>query len=442
MFVVIFGLAVGAVVAAHGPPGALGGGDALHFVVGELHQFALGNQVGGGEGAVAVAGGAHFLHRLEILVFVAPQVHHGLLFDGRIGGIRLRLGRGHGHAEIQPRTVARESQRALVADGESALQTGRLAGHQFRGGRLAVPAIDFPFRLFGGGIVAIAQEDHLRLFLVEGQLGILALAVEQRGGRAGQPGRGREDAVLSGIVRRHGIDQLLPVVGEVEFGYVGEGALAAIRQRAQHQIAAKFRARRAACAASTASTAAAAALLIGGRIVAAQGSRALRRIGGGPLGGFLLVSQVAGGLLGQHEAPDALNGRGLTGGQFDDRHAVLGHLLGGLFSDPRRVGVGFRGEGGEDHVLAVRGERDGSGARLRRRSFFGDPGGRLGTRAGGKTRVVPAGQIADHHFAVAFLRKHGVRQKFPVGREVLAGDGAPAVVVLMIQGPFGRLRKR
>jgi hypothetical protein len=57
-------------------------------------------------------------------------------------------------------------------------------------------------------------------------------------------------------------------------------------------------------------------------------------------------------------------------------------------------------------------------------------------------RVVPGDQIPNHNLSVAFLRKDGVRQKLSISREVLTGDGAPAVVIFMIEGPFRRLGER
>ena len=82
-------------------------------------------------------------------------------------------------------------------------------------GGLAVPAVELPFGRLGGGIVAVAEEDHLGLVFVPGQLGVLAFAVEQRDGRIGGAGLDGEDAVLRGIVRRRRRRPVLAVVGEV-----------------------------------------------------------------------------------------------------------------------------------------------------------------------------------------------------------------------------------
>ena len=64
-----------------------------------------------------------------------------------------------------------------------------------------------------------------------------------------------------------------------------------------------------------------------------------------------------------------------------------------------------------------------------------------GTHARGLALLLAGDQVADHDLAVAFLREQSVDQKLPVVGQALAGDGPPAVVVAVVEGPLA-LRKR
>src|ERR1039458_6984412 len=57
-------------------------------------------------------------------------------------------------------------------------------------------------------------------------------------------------------------------------------------------------------------------------------------------------------------------------------------------------------------------------------------------------RVLAGDEIADDHLTVAFLRKNAIGQELAVIRQVLADDGVPTVIVLVVQRPFGGLSKR
>src|SRR5205823_6558700 len=92
----------------------------------------------------------------------------------------------------------------------------------------------------GGGIVAVAEEDKLGLIFIPGKAHIFAFAIQQRGGRGGVTGLRDEDSVLSGIARAHRVDDLLAVVGKLEFHHVGDGALRAIGQIADHHVGAEL----------------------------------------------------------------------------------------------------------------------------------------------------------------------------------------------------------
>ena len=206
------------------------------------------DQVGGREGAVAIALGADLLDGLDVVVLVAPEVHDGLGVVGRrIGGVVLLFRRGRRAGEEDARAVPGEAQRALVADHELFAEAGHVGGDQHGGGRrLALPAVELPFGLFGGGVIAVAEEDHLGLVFVPGQLGVFAFAFGQRDGRIGGAGLDGEDSVLCGVARADRVDHLLAVFGEGELHDVGDGALGGIGQIADDQVGAEFGARSAA----------------------------------------------------------------------------------------------------------------------------------------------------------------------------------------------------
>ncbi len=92
----------------------------------------------------------------------------------------------------------------------------------------------------GRGVVAVAEEGKLGLSLVRGEFGVLALAVEERGGRGGVTGFDGEDAVFGGVVRTDGEDELARVVGEEELGGFGEGAVRGGGEVAQDEVAAEL----------------------------------------------------------------------------------------------------------------------------------------------------------------------------------------------------------
>ena len=80
-----------------------------------------------------------------------------------------------------------------------------------------------------GRIVAIAQERHLRLILVEGQFRVLALAGKHRRGRLARSRHGHKHAVLRVVVRSHREHELLAVFGDLEvfLAQAGDGFVAA-----------------------------------------------------------------------------------------------------------------------------------------------------------------------------------------------------------------------
>ena len=60
-----------------------------------------------------------------------------------------------------------------------------------------------------------------------------------------------------------------------------------------------------------------------------------------------------------------------------------------------------------------------------------------GRAPAGSCCVLAGDEVADDHFAVAFLREDAVGEELAVGGEALAGDGPPAVVIVVVQGPLG-----
>ncbi len=395
-----------------------------------MHHLLLRDQVDGGVGAIAIALGPDLLHRLHVVVFVAPEIDDSLLvIVGRIGRVLLlRLGRRHREEDARP--VLREDKRPAVAHHELLAEAGGIRAGQFRGSALAVPAIQLPLRLFGRGIVAVAEEHQLRLVLVPGEPRVLALAPQQRGRSRGIAGLCREDAVLRRIARADRENDLPPIVGEHELGDVGEGALAAVGQRAQHQVAAELRPHAAPRAARRDAPAPAASALL---VVP------LRRIRGftarcGPIRPLLQIGQQTGRLLGQREALHTLDARGLAAGQIQDHHAVFRR---GLLVLLRLAGCRLGREGGKDQRLVVGRECQRKSACFGRRTFF--TGSRRNRRRTGARRLalfLTGGQVADDHLAIAFLRELPVGQIFPVVRKLLSDDGSPSVVILVGQGPL------
>jgi hypothetical protein len=125
--------------------------------VGHLHQLVFGNQVGGGKRAVAVALGTHLLNRLDVIILVAPEVHYG--FVVAVDRVVFLFRRGRSAGEKEAGTVLGEAEVAFVADHELLAKSGRVGRRQYGGGcRLAVPAVELDPGLFGGGVIAVAEE--------------------------------------------------------------------------------------------------------------------------------------------------------------------------------------------------------------------------------------------------------------------------------------------
>src|SRR5262249_44619561 len=155
----IGGNAVFAIVAAHQILAALGGRDGLHGVVGDLDDALLGNQVGRGEGAVAVALGSDFLDGLDVVVLIAPEIDDGLVVVGRgVGGGRRAFGGWRCTVKEDARTVLGECDGAALADDEFLAEAGGGGGREKGGlGRLAVPAVEREAGRLGGLVVAIGE---------------------------------------------------------------------------------------------------------------------------------------------------------------------------------------------------------------------------------------------------------------------------------------------
>jgi hypothetical protein len=275
---------------------------------------------------------------------------------------------------------------------------------------------------------------------------VLAFAFQHSDGRAGVAGLGREDAVFGRVSGADGVDQLLAVIGEGELHHLRKGALGGIGQAAQHQVAAELGPGTTAggAAGTTTATAAAPALLI---VVEAAVEAAFglhrRTAGRGRLRRFLEIRQIPRRLLRQLEALHPFDARSFAGCQVHHHHAILGHLRGRLLILLRFVDVGLARERGKDQSAAIRRKGESHRGRWRGRTFFGRCGGRWRRpHAGRFARLFSRDQVAHHHFAIALLRKDAIGEKLAVARQVRADDGAPAIVVFVIQRPLAGLSQR
>ena len=413
-----------------------------HGGVSRLHHAAFRNEIRRQVRAVAVAFRADLLYGLDVIVLPRPQLHHRFVVGRSIRAAVCFSGGGRRAAEEDARAIFGKAEVAPVADREFLAETGRVRGCQFRSGaRLAVPAIDFPIGL--GGAIAVAEESHLGLVFIPGQLGILALARQQRCGRGSRIRRtrpGHEDAVLRGLSGRYRIDQLSSVIGDREFHHVRKSALGGIGQAAQHQVRSELRARAASRRrGATAPTAAAAPLLIAAARLFLRG-----QVGGGrSLGRFAQVSQITSGLFRKLEPLHTLDACGVAGSQIDDDHSVFRHLFRRLLLLLRLVDIGLRRKSREHQRLAIRRKRDGHGSRFGRRPLFRGGGGHWRRTLPGRLALLLAGdQVANHHHAIAYLWEQPVRQELTVRRQPLARNRAPPIVVVVVQRPLACLGER
>src|SRR5579883_2847106 len=154
---------------------------------------------------------------------------------------------------------------------------------------------------------------------------------------------------------------------------------------------------------------------------------------------FLPVRQPARRLLRHREPLHALDPHGLARSQVDDRHAVLRHLRRRLLLSLGFLDLSPRRERREHDRPAVRRKLDHRPARLRRRFLFAGGCRRLRTLARRLPLLLARNEIANDDLAIAFLREHPVREPVAIRRKLLPDNGAPAVVIVMIERPLGRL---
>ena len=290
---------------------------------------------------------------------------------------------------------------------------------------------------FHFGCFAAASSRSLRKascvwFSSQVSLAYLPLPASSAAG-ASRPRLHREDAVLRGVARADRVDQLLAVVGEQEFDDVGDGAFGAIGQGADHQVRAELRPRTATgCTRRRAAASAASTLLI------ALGLR--RRCRGGPPP----PAGASGPSFRYTSTPDAFSGiakrftRSMRVAFPEARSTITMPSFGAGFLSFFALSISaFDGNVEKTSVLLSAEKFEDGAASLRRRPFFARRRRRgRGPHSRGLALLLAGDQIADDHFAIAFLREEPVGQKLSVVGELLADDGPPAVVVAVVEGPL------
>ncbi len=408
-------LAVGEVGRAERRPAVLGEGDGGHLVRGQPDERLLlrPEMHDARQGPLLLLLGLRLLHGLEVGVLPVPDVD----LDGLGRVLGLGLG-GGGDAEEQPSAVLGELEPSVLADGHPGREALGQGRDELDGGRgRRRPVVELGGRLLGLVVVAVAGEGELPALLVEGQVLVVAQALEQGDRPAGRRLEGEGAVVLRGL-GRHGVGQ--PGAGLVPrvVGGLGDRRLLARGQLADDEVGAGL-------------------LLLLFLFLRLVRLRLLRPGLGLDLGfglglrlGFPLlvlrllerrleqVGDEGPGFLGDLEALDPLDRGHLARGQVHDAEAGLGLLLGLLLVLLGLVDVGLDGGDREHDVPAVGGDDGPAAAR----------GAVLPVRL----------QVADDELSVPVLGDEGVGEPPPVARELGPLDGAPAVVGVVAQGLFRR----
>ena len=165
---------------------------------GELDEALVGQVNDGAIVAVALLLRAHALHRLQERILPVPEIDAAR--RRRTLGRRRRGGRRS--ADIEPLAILREARRGLIAHDHPGGHAPRGRRYQLGCRRLTrFPVVDPVRRDVLVVLGLVAEEGELRARIVEGEALVVALALEERDGRA-IAHLARERAVLFGFRRR------------------------------------------------------------------------------------------------------------------------------------------------------------------------------------------------------------------------------------------------